>query len=205
MTDTVLYDGIPIIGFTKRGRPIPVVAGGAEDPDDPDEPKEPDKGDTVESLKKRVKDLEGDVEKWKGHSRRWETRAKDNQAAADRLKEAEDADKTSGEQLAEAKSRAEKAERDRLVMEVAIDKGLTTAQARRLVGTSREELEKDADELLETFKPATETSTGDAGGKDDKKGPVTKPTPDLKGGGEPEQEVVEMDPAKLADAVPRGG
>ena len=37
--------------------------------------------------------------------------------------------------------------------EVAHEKGLTAGQARRLVGTTREELTKDADELLKEFKP----------------------------------------------------
>jgi hypothetical protein len=46
------------------------------------------------------------------------------------------------------------AEEDRLARwraEVAADKKLTAAQARRLTGTTKEELESDADDLLEAF------------------------------------------------------
>lgn len=43
-----------------------------------------------------------------------------------------------------------------LRLEVALDKGLTRVQAKRLLGSTKEEIEKDADELLESFKPASE-------------------------------------------------
>jgi len=39
-----------------------------------------------------------------------------------------------------------------LRLEVASEQGLTSAQAKRLVGTTRDELEADAKELLDTFK-----------------------------------------------------
>jgi hypothetical protein len=55
-------------------------------------------------------------------------------------------------------ARAEQAERERTEtaakatrLEVAFDKGLTPAQAKRLVGTTREELEADAEEILRDF------------------------------------------------------
>lgn len=44
--------------------------------------------------------------------------------------------------------------RDALVLRVAIDKGLTTEQADRLQGTTKEELEADADKLKALFAPA---------------------------------------------------
>ncbi len=72
-----------------------------------------------------------------------------------RLKEFEDADKSELEKAtnaaAEAAKRAEEAELKALRLEVAGDKGLTPSQARRLVGTTKEELEADADQLLEDF------------------------------------------------------
>lgn len=40
---------------------------------------------------------------------------------------------------------------DALKWEIALDKGLTKTQAKRLVGTTREELEADADELLASW------------------------------------------------------
>lgn len=81
--------------------------------------------------------------------------------------------------------------------EVAMAKGLTAAQAKRLAGTSREELEADADEILEAF-PVTPTDEPPKGGP-----PSRQPRPDLKGGSDPTEEPIETDPAKLADAVPR--
>lgn len=83
---------------------------------------------------------------------------KEAEALRLKLKEFEDRDKTEAERVAErakdAEDRAAQAESKALRLEVAFEKGLTPAQAKRLVGTSREELEADADELLETFKPA---------------------------------------------------
>lgn len=84
-----------------------------------------------------------------------ERRATDLEA---KLKEFEDRDKTESTRAVERAEAAEKAlaaaESRALRLEVASEKGLTPAQAKRLVGESREELEADASELLETFKPA---------------------------------------------------
>lgn len=78
-----------------------------------------------------------------------------------RLKEIEDRDKTDAQKLQEERD-ALRAERDALALqslrrEVADEKGLTPAQARRLIGTTREEMEADADDLIAAFpkpKPA---------------------------------------------------
>lgn len=84
--------------------------------------------------------------------------ARERDALAAELKEIKDRDKTEAEKVAEraktAEDRAAQAESKALRLEVAFEKGLTPAQAKRLVGSTREELETDADELLETFKPA---------------------------------------------------
>jgi hypothetical protein len=88
---------------------------------------------------------------------RREKRAAERRAAEleARLKEFEDRDKTEAQKLAE---RAEKAEAELATLqaaslraEVALEKGLTPAQAKRLIGSTREELEADADELLEAL------------------------------------------------------
>jgi hypothetical protein len=71
---------------------------------------------------------------------------------------------------AEAERRAE-AELADLRAEVASEKHLTAEQAKRLVGTTKEELEADADELKLTF--------GVHGT------PASKPRPNLKGGTDP--------------------
>lgn len=96
-----------------------------------------------------------------------------------KVKEFEDADKTELEKATtaaeEARKRAEAAEANALRLEIASEKGLTPSQAKRLVGTTREELEADADELLETFgkpddgKPKLPTRPKPSGGKGDKK------------------------------------
>lgn len=103
------------------------------------------------------------VEFWKQKAREQETRAKANSTAAERLKEIEDAQKSAEERAAEAltaaEKRAQEAEGRALRLEIASEKGLTPAQAKRLVGASREELEADADDLLENFKPAATQET----------------------------------------------
>lgn len=77
-----------------------------------------------------------------------------------KLKEFEDRDKSDLERLTERAEAAEKAvaqaEVRSLRLEIAAEKGLTPAQAKRLVGETRDELEADASELLETFKPAND-------------------------------------------------
>lgn len=62
-----------------------------------------------------------------------------------------DADKSEAEKRTAAEQRAEAAELRATRLEVAHEKGLTPAQAKRLVGTTREELEADADEILRDF------------------------------------------------------
>jgi hypothetical protein len=84
--------------------------------------------------------------------------AKERDALAARLKEYEDREKTEQQRLAEAQQAAERraaeAELRATRLEVAAAKGLTAAQAKRLVGTTREELEADADEILRDFPTA---------------------------------------------------
>ena len=101
----------------------------------------------------------GDAGKKALDAERREKRAAEKRAAEleARLKEFEDRDKTESTRAIERAEAAEKAaaaaEARALRLEVASEKGLTPAQAKRLVGESREELEADASELLETFKP----------------------------------------------------
>jgi len=72
-----------------------------------------------------------------------------------RLKDLEDRDKTETQRLTDRVEAAEKAasghEATALRLSVAFDKGLTAQQAKRLVGTSRDELEADADEIRRDF------------------------------------------------------
>lgn len=103
----------------------------------------------------------GDAGKKALDAERREKRAAEKRAAEleARLKEFEDRDKTESTRAIERAEAAEKAaaaaEARATRLEIAAEKGLTPAQAKRLVGDTREELEADADELLETFKPAS--------------------------------------------------
>lgn len=81
-----------------------------------------------------------------------------------RLKEIDDAGKSEAEKTSERLAAAEKAateaEQRALRLEIAAEKGLTPKQAKRLVGSTRDELESDADELLATFGGASKQPTG---------------------------------------------
>lgn len=114
---------------------------------------------------------EHQVAYWKHHARKHEAAAKSAPDAAEleRLRAAEAelatrkaAELTETERLqkerddAAAEAATAKAERDAaarkaLVLEIAADKGLTTAQAARLQGSTKEELEADADALKTLF------------------------------------------------------
>lgn len=83
-----------------------------------------------------------------------EKRASDAEA---RIKEFEDRDKSEAQKLEDrataAEARAALLESNSLRRDVAEEKGLTPAQAKRLVGTTRDELEADADDIAEAFPP----------------------------------------------------
>ncbi|MER6485751.1 hypothetical protein ABT264_19610 [Streptomyces virginiae] len=112
---------------------------------------------------------------WKHHARKHEARANaapdsaelERLRAADaelttrktaELSETERLQKERDDALAEAaaeRARTEAATASALRLQVAADKGLTPAQATRLQGATKEELEADADELLSAFGPVT--------------------------------------------------
>jgi hypothetical protein len=75
-----------------------------------------------------------------------------------KLKDFEDRDKTDAQKIQEERdqlrSELDNLSNQSLRRDVADEKGLTPAQARRLVGTTREELEADADDLVATFPKA---------------------------------------------------
>lgn len=171
------------------------IAGGADDDDSTDDSTddtETNDADTSSDDKPDKGAAQADADKWKTYARKHEREAK---AALKRLKELEDADKTevqkATDKLTDAEKRAESAELRALRLEVAASKGLTPGQAKRLVGTTQEDLEADADELLESFKPDDKSS----------KGPGGKPRENLRGGNEPDEEPEETDPRKLAAKV----
>ena len=97
-------------------------------------------------------------------------RAADKRAndAEARIKEYEDRDKSQADKDLEErealKSENASLKSSTLRRDIAEEKGLTLAQAKRLVGTTREELEADADDVLTTFAVApVKQSFGDVG------------------------------------------
>lgn len=127
-----------------------------------------------------------------------------------KLKELEDRDKSDTDKLQDrvtvAEKRAEEAEARALRLEVAAEKGLTLTQAKRLVGSTKDELEADADELLESFGAGAGGANG--GGKGSVKPPAGKPKEKLRPGHVPDAEDDDEDMDKVADLVfkqARGG
>lgn len=86
---------------------------------------------------------------WKAEARKWEQRAKDNTEAAKKLADLEEANKTELQKAQDAAKaadeRAAKAEQSALRASVASDKGVPAGS---LTGSTQEELEKSADELI---------------------------------------------------------
>lgn len=99
------------------------------------------------------------------------------------LKEIQDAQKSESEKASDratvAEKEAETAKQEAARLRVALRKGLTETQARRLVGDSEEELEADAEELVASFKDGS-TKPSDS-----------KPKENLKSGTDPEEESVD--------------
>jgi hypothetical protein len=171
--------------------------------------KKPDEGDkkfTQEDLDRVVADrLKRETSKYSDYD---ELKAK-----AAKLDEAEASRKSDDQKLlerveaaerkaAEADDRVGKAEANALRLSVAGDKKLPPSLAKRLSGSTREELEADADELLESVKPDEGDKSGGAG--NESRRTASRPREELKGGGAPqENNTVETDPAKLAANVPR--
>lgn len=135
---------------------------------------------------------------------------KEAETARLRLKEIDDAGKSETErmaaELAAERARADAAEASLVRLEVASEKGLTPAQARRLVGATRDELVADADELLSTFGPAPKTEGDDSGPTAPPAGtprpdPVGRPKAQLLGGGDPA--APEPSIREVIEALPR--
>lgn len=114
-------------------------------------------------------------------------------AAKSKVKEFEDLNKSEQEKLTERASELEQnlttAQANAARYEIALEKGLTKSQAKRLVGSTREELEADAEELLT-----------DLGVDDDKPSPSRRPTERLRPGAAPDAEPAKS-ASELADAV----
>ncbi|MFI6444721.1 hypothetical protein [Kitasatospora sp. NPDC050543] len=117
---------------------------------------------------------EHQVAYWRYHARKHEAavkaapdaaelerlRAADAELATRKASELSDVERVQAEKLAAetaaatAKADADAARREALLLRVAMEKQLTTAQAARLQGSTKEELEADADTLKAMFAPA---------------------------------------------------
>lgn len=96
-----------------------------------------------------------EIERLRRESARYRTQSKELEPLARRARELEEAGKTETQRLTEqlqgSDRRADESTAMALRYEVALDQGLNAVQARRLVGNTKEELEADARELLESF------------------------------------------------------
>lgn len=182
---------------------------GADDTNDPKDDTPPATGGTV--------DWKAEADRFKALARKHEDRAKANDAKvrdleplAKRAKDLEDAGKSDMERLTSESqghlSRADKAEGELMRLRVALRKGLTETQAKRLVGVTEDELESDADDLMASFKPAEPDKKDDddeePGRPDNSR---RRPQERLRPGAVPDAgtEPEETDPRKLAALVPR--
>lgn len=172
-----------------------------KDPPPADPPKDPpkppwgsDEDFDPQKAWKLIQDIRGDLTQVKADRDDLKTKVQEheraNESAADKAAREKD----------EAEKRATKAEAQALRLDVALDKapeGMTIAQvrklAKRLSGTTKEELEADADELFEDFK-----------GNDDSNPPPSRPRERLRSGNGGSSEPEENDPKKLAEQVSPG-
>lgn len=159
--------GLTALGLRRNGQPIwPVRGASPDDPgeagagegeqDNPEVP--PGTGDAGKQAIDRMKQERNDERKAR---RALEARLAEYEKAEQAKA---DAEKSEAEKRAAAEQRALEAEQKLLRLEVAAEKGLTPAQAKWLVGASREELEANADEIREAFPTAPAV-------------PAPKPTP----------------------------
>jgi hypothetical protein len=122
-----------------------------------------------------------------------------------KVKESEDAEKTELErlqgQVADLTKKAEAAQATADRFEVAAAKGLSLAQARRLVGSTKEELEQDADEMRsELGLDKNESDDDESKDKDGEDKGIGRPRERMKPGASNEEDE-QPDPAKLADSI----
>jgi hypothetical protein len=162
---TISFAARPLIPSKPRLRFIDDAPDGGAGGDN-----KPETGETVADLKKALADAQAEIEKQKGHSRTWETRSKENADKAKKFDEFEEASKSEQQKLQDRVAAAEKALADRdskdkaaeTAKEVAKAKGITDASVLR--GSTQEELEAHADQLLALLPKTAPTTTADGQG-----------------------------------------
>lgn len=97
---------------------------------------------------------------WKAEARKWEARAKENNTAASKLAEIEEASKTEAQKLAERANAAEQtaSEKDRalLKLQVIVDHEIPKDYQDLVHGTTKEELEASAAKVKSLIPATTE-------------------------------------------------
>lgn len=201
--------GLQALGIGRRG-PIWPILGGSGDPDpvtgnvpaDPAAPPqeapvagEPDAPPAFTPITSQ-EDLDRILGRRLGQERAKYSGFDDLKAKADKYDDLENSKKSTEQRLTDElgtlRKENEELRLDRLRSDVARDKGLPAKYAGRLKGTTREELEADADDIAEDFpKPEPKVALSQ------------KPKENLRGGGKPDEEPEETDPRKLAAKIPR--
>lgn len=117
---------------------------------------EPDDGMTTDAGKRALQQERAKVKEL-------ERQIADLKPLADAAREAEDANKTElqrlGDQVAQLTQERDAATAERARLSVALEKGLTPTQAKRLVGSTPEEIAADADQLLADLGISSSAST----------------------------------------------
>lgn len=117
-----------------------------------------------------------EIEKLRKEAASYRTKVRELEPAAAELAQLRQAGRSEAEKLAERAAAAEKeaatARSELLRSQVALAKGLTEAQARRLMGSTREEMEADAAELVAAFASPAVGGQEPCGG-----GPLMQPDP----------------------------
>jgi hypothetical protein len=193
-----------IIGFTNSGRPVFRISGGdgteGEGDDGGQGGDDGDAGDGGDGEGKEFKpvttqdDLDRIITKRIARERAKVADYADLKKDAEEFRKLQEGQKSELQKATDRAARAEAQASDAtltaLRLEVALEKGLTAVQAKRLVGKTKEELEADADELVASFK----SDDGNGGGSTRAAG---MPKERLRGGGDPTTDV-EPNPEELA-------
>lgn len=153
------FTGLTALGLRRNGAPIWPTLGGSDDAGGGDDADDDPGGDGGSDDDAPLGDAgKQAIARMKADRAAARKELRDAKAKLAEYEKAEqdkaDADKSADERRAAAEKRAEEAELKALRLEVAHEKGLTPKLAKRLVGATREELEADADELLDDAPPA---------------------------------------------------
>lgn len=143
---------------------------------------EPAPAPQTDDSKRAAKDA-AEIEKWKSLARQHESRAKANAEAAQRLEEIEQSQKSEVEKANDKIAKLQEAngslQAELIRLRVATRHGLTEDQAARLIGTTEEELDADAQEFLKLLGGGKE---GEPEEPEEEVTPSGRPKPRLRSG-----------------------